>query len=143
MAFLNLEDMKGFVEVILFPEVYKAAFSQVRGGDPIVVRGTLDLSEDHVKIKGTEVKSLQEAAAHHQKTFHLRLSLASLTSMRLEALKEAILANRGPYKVMLHLGNGKQRETTIALSDQYRVDPSPSFQSHVKALFESLAMSLE
>ena len=143
MAFLNLEDMKGFVEVILFPEVYKAALSQVRGGDPIVVRGTLDLSEDHVKIKGTEVKSLQEAAVHQKKTFHLRLSLASLTSMRLEALKEAILANRGPYKVMLHLGNGKQRETIIALSDQYRVDPSSSFQSQVKALFESLAMSLE
>ena len=61
MAFLNLEDMKGFVEVILFPEVFKAALPCLKGGDPILVRGILDLSEDHVKIKGSEVRSLSES----------------------------------------------------------------------------------
>ena len=34
MAFLNLEDMKGFVEVILFPEVFKAASALFKGRRP-------------------------------------------------------------------------------------------------------------
>ena len=52
MAFLTLEDMKGFVEVILFPEVFKAALPCLRGGDPLLVSGILDLSEEHSQNKG-------------------------------------------------------------------------------------------
>ena len=34
MAFLTLEDMKGFVEIILFPDVFKAALPFLRGENP-------------------------------------------------------------------------------------------------------------
>jgi DNA polymerase-3 subunit alpha len=60
MGFLTLEDMKGFVEVILFPEVFKNALPYLRGGDPLLVKGILDLSEEHIKIKGLEVRSLPD-----------------------------------------------------------------------------------
>ena len=69
--------MKGFVEVILFPEVFKAALPCLRGGDPYLVRGVLDLSEDHVKIKGIEVRALSEMASPAMKTFHLKIPLSS------------------------------------------------------------------
>jgi len=39
MAFLTLEDMKGFVEVILFPEVFKAALPLLRGETPSLSMG--------------------------------------------------------------------------------------------------------
>ena len=73
MAFLTLEDMKGFVEVILFPEVFKAASPFLRGGDPLLVKGILDLSEEHVKIKGTEVHPLPEVPSSSMKPFHLKI----------------------------------------------------------------------
>jgi len=41
MAFLTLEDLKGFIEVILFPEVFKAALPSLRGGDPFSSRELL------------------------------------------------------------------------------------------------------
>jgi len=143
MAFLNLEDMKGFVEVILFPEVFKASLPCLRGGDPIVVRGSLDLSEDHIKIKATEIRSLLEGLTSSSKTLHLKIPLASLTKSHLEELKEVLLMNRGPFKVLLHLIDGGERETIIALSDQYRVDPSPAFQQRVQTLFKFPVLSYE
>jgi DNA polymerase-3 subunit alpha len=143
MAFLNLEDMKGFVEVILFPEVFKAALPCLRGGDPILVRGALDLSEDHVKIKGLEVHSLPGLTIATDQVLHLKILLSSLTKAQLENLKETIVANKGAYKVLLHLMDGKNQETLIALSDQYKVDPSPEFQNHVKNLFKSPLISFE
>jgi len=143
MAFLNLEDMKGFVEVILFPEVFKAALPCLRGGDPVLVRGTLDLSEDHVKIKGIEVRSLPEMVMPTNKTLHLKIPLSTLTKSQLEELRDILVANKGFYKVLLHLTDGKEGETVIALSDQYTVDPSPGFQNEMKNLFKSLWISFE
>ena len=143
MAFLNLEDMKGFVEVILFPEVFKAALPCLRGGDPILVRGALDLSEDHCKIKGIEVRSLPALVIPMDKLLHLKVPLSLLTKSQLEDLKGIIVANRGLYKVLLHLMDGKDRDTVIALSDQYTVDPSSSFQNAIQNLFRSSVISFE
>jgi hypothetical protein len=58
-------------------------------------------------------------------------------------LKEVLLANRGSFKVFLHLTDGGNGETIIALSDRYRVDPSASFQRHVQTLLKSSILSYE
>jgi DNA polymerase-3 subunit alpha len=143
MAFLTLEDMKGFVEVILFPEVFKAASSCLRGGDPLLVKGTLDLAEEHIKIKGTEVHSLQELASSPMKPFHLKIPLSSLTSSQLAGLKEIVIANRGASKVLLHIMGGNNRETVVALSDRYTVDPSQHFKNDIQQLFKSFPIVFE
>jgi DNA polymerase-3 subunit alpha len=143
MAFLNLEDMKGFVEVILFPEIFKGALPYLRGGDPILVRGTLDLSEEHVKIKGLEVQPLSESPSSFPKTLRLRIPLSSLTPSRLTDLKEIIVNHKGFYRVLLDLTNGKEQETVIALSDRYAVDPSEHFQDRIKHLFPSPGITFE
>ena len=143
MAFLTLEDMKGFVEVILFPEPYRSALAILRGGGPIVVRGTVDVSEDLVKIKGTEVTSLSEAPPSSAKTVHVKLPLSSTTRSQLSGLKEIVAANKGPCKIRLHFVEGRQRETIVAFGDQFAVDPSLDFQTRVKSLFESPLISVE
>ncbi|NWF92371.1 MAG: DNA polymerase III subunit alpha [Syntrophaceae bacterium] len=143
MAFLSLEDMKGFVEVILFPEVFKAALPCLRGTDPVLVRGVLDLSEEHPKIKASEVRPLSEVASPSKKTLHLRIPTSSLTPSQLIDLKKIIIAHRGMYRVLLHLSNGREGETVVALSDEYRVDPNPDFRSQVASLFGSPVLSLE
>jgi DNA polymerase-3 subunit alpha len=143
MAFLTLEDMKGFVEVILFPEVFKAALPSLRGGDPLLVKGTLDLSEEHVKIKGTEVRSLPQVPSSPTKSVHLKIPLSSISPVELEELKEVIVANRGSSKVFLHFIDGNNRETIVALSDRYRVDPSQNFNNTIQNLLKSSLISFE
>jgi DNA polymerase-3 subunit alpha len=141
MAFLTLEDTKGFVEVILFPEVFKAALPYVRGSEPILVRGTLDPSDEHVKIKATEVQAFQSGL--WLEDLHVKIPLASLTPPQLEELRGLIAENKGDYKVWLHLVDVKERETVIALSDQFTVEPSSRFQDHLRTLFQSSRISLE
>jgi DNA polymerase-3 subunit alpha len=143
MAFLNLEDMKGFVEVILFPDVFKAALPYLRGGDPILVRGILDLSEDHTKIKGSEVHPFLEGSSPSFKTLHLKIPLLSLTSSQLSDLKEIITAHKGFHRVLLHLIDGERQETIIGLPEQYTVDPSQEFRNRINELFEFPSLSFE
>jgi DNA polymerase-3 subunit alpha len=143
MAFLNLEDMKGFVEVILFPEVFKSASTCLRDGGPLLVRGSLDLSEDRIKIKAAEVRPLSGEPSSSRRSFHLKISQSSLTSAGLAQLKEVILAHQGSCRIYLHITNGEERETVIAFSDEYRVDPSPVFRDRVRTLFSSPNVSFE
>jgi DNA polymerase-3 subunit alpha len=143
MAFLNLEDMKGFVEVILFPEVFKNASHYLKGGDPLLVRGSLDLAEDRVKIKAAEVRPLAGLASSLPKAVHLKIPRSSLSQPGLAQLKEMILAHKGACRIFLHIANGDRQETVIAFSDEFRVDPSPVFQDRIKTLFSSPRLSLE
>ena len=143
MGFLTLEDMKGFVEVILFPEVFKASLPYLRGGDPILIRGTLDQSEDHVKIKATDIHPLPEISVPSSMAFHVKAPLTAVTPSQLEEFKGMIVNNRGGHKVILHLTAEDAQETTIAFSDQYTVEPSPHFQDHVKHLFQTSQISID
>jgi DNA polymerase-3 subunit alpha len=143
MAFLTLEDMKGFVEVILFPEVFKAALPCLRGGDPLLVRGILDLSEEHVKIKGTGVHSLPEVTLSPPTPLHLKIPISSLAPSQLTDLRDIIVANRGSSKVLLHFMGGNNREIVVALSDRYTVDPSQHFRNHVQNVFKTALISFE
>jgi DNA polymerase-3 subunit alpha len=143
MAFLTLEDMKGFVEVILFPEVFKAALPCLRGGDPLLVKGTLDLTEEHIKIKGTEVHALPGLPSSPVKPLHFKILLSSLMPSQLVDLKESIDANRGSSKILIHFIDEKKRETVVALSDRYTVDPSQYFKDTIQNLFKSSFISFE
>jgi DNA polymerase-3 subunit alpha len=143
MAFLTLEDMKGFVEIILFPEVFKSALPFLKGGDPILVRGTLDSSEEHVKIKATEVQAFSDMTSSSSKRVHLKIPFSSLRLSQLEDLKEMISSHKGTHQVFLHLIDGQQGETVIALSEQDTVNPSQDFQNHFKILFGTSYLSIE
>ncbi len=143
MAFINLEDMKGWVEVILFPDLFKTASSYLRGGEPIFVRGTLDLSGDQVKVKAKEIRPLSEVSSENPQILHLKIPMETLTPSSLKELKEVILAHPGSYQVYLHLINGDRPETVIALSDEYRVSPTSEFQEEVKILFPTPLLSFE
>jgi DNA polymerase III subunit alpha len=143
MAFLTLEDMAGFVEVILFPEIFKAAQPLLSGGDPILVRGTLDITEDHCKIKGIEVLGLSESAPSSPRTLHLKVPAAFLSTARLGDFKQIVTSHPGTYQLLLHLTDEGKGETVIALSRSYGVDPNPRFQTDVLNLFPSRTVSFE
>jgi hypothetical protein len=58
-------------------------------------------------------------------------------------LKESIDANRGSSKILIHFIDEKKRETVVALSDRYTVDPSQYFKDTIQNLFKSSFISFE
>ncbi len=52
MAYVNLEDTKGIVEVIFFPDLYGKQYSMIQSGKPLMVTGSLEKTdESSAKIK--------------------------------------------------------------------------------------------
>jgi hypothetical protein len=124
--------------------VFRAGATLLRSGDPIVVRGILDLSdENQAKIKALDLQPLSETPSTRPKILHIRVPVTSLTPALLEEMKKIVLVQRGECSLRLHLTNGINGETVVALSDQYRVDFSPAFQKTLEQLFESATLSVE
>lgn len=133
MAFLSLEDMKGFVEVILFPEVFQASLPHLKGDDPLVVRGILDMEDENPKIKATEVLPLSQSGETPVSKVHFILRSPGIARAQLMDLKRILLENPGDSAAVLHLIIPSQGETIIRLP--IKVDPSPSLLESIEATF--------
>lgn len=143
MAFLTLEDMRGFVEVILFPEVFKASQALVQKGEPLLIRGILDVSEDQCKVKAQEIEVLSEPAGDAQAPLHVRIPLSVVTPPSVAELKKIVTAHPGRRPIILHLVNGGKGETVIAFSERYGVEPSVRFQEEIRRLFQGVSVYSE
>ena len=63
MAFLQLEDLYGTTEVVVFPNVYERCASFTEADQVIAVRGTLNFREEEApKVLADEILPLQEAS---------------------------------------------------------------------------------
>jgi DNA polymerase-3 subunit alpha len=135
MAFATLEDLKGVIEVILFPDVFLSSLPYLKGDDPIFVKGILDVGEENSKIKASDVKPLSKIKESSISGVHIRLTTPGLTRELLERLKSILSGKRGLCPVFLHIVIPNRSETVISLPDQFNVAPSDDMAREVEEAF--------
>jgi len=135
MAFATLEDLKGVIEVILFPDIFLSSLPYLKGDDPILVKGILDKGEDNPKIKANEVIPLSTIKERSISGVHIRLTTPGLTRELLERLKSILLGKKGLCRVFLHIVIPNRSETVISLPDQFNVAPSDDMAREVEEVF--------
>ncbi len=135
MAFATLEDLKGVIEVILFPDIFLSSLPYLKGDDPILVKGILDMGEDNPKIKANDVIPLSKIKEKSVSGVHIMLSTPGLTGDLLERLKSILLRKKGLCPVFLHLVIPNRSETIISLPDNFNVTPSEDMATEVEEVF--------
>ncbi|MBI5873770.1 MAG: DNA polymerase III subunit alpha, partial [Candidatus Omnitrophica bacterium] len=142
MAFITVEDLKGFVEVIIFSDVYKKAVSYFSGDVPIIVKGKVDKGEEHIKIIANAVYPIAEAklgylAAQAKgigvNAVHIKADAAGLEADSLEKVKSVLSSHSGSAPVYIHILLD-DREVVISVSDDLMVVPSEKFVKDIEAL---------
>lgn len=110
MAFGEVEDLYGKVEVIFFPDAYSSCESMIREispADPLVVTGELEAKEGEAKIL---VKTLERASDAHQgqaKKVILKLRPDEVSVEQLRELKTHLLGARGKCPVRIDFEGGE------------------------------------
>lgn len=135
MAFVDIEDLKGTVEVICFPDCYAKAAPYLNGEEPLLIKGTVDKDERGVKIKATSVEPLSGAAQARTSRLRLRLEATGLTHEKMVLLRQTLARHPGACRVSLHLNVPGKGEAVLALPGQYRVDAAPALFDQVNELF--------
>ncbi len=135
MAFATLEDLTGFVEVVIFPEVYRACVDLLKSEEPVLVAGALDVGEEACKLLANEIVPLREAKEKLTKRVHFRLSAPDADPRRLRSLKDLMRRHRGGCEAWLHLVNPQRTETVIALPKDIRVAATDQIMDDAEKLF--------
>jgi len=128
----TLEDMKGAVEVIFFPQTVEQAPEGLISEDRVVLlTGRIDMKEEAPKLVASAVKAPDLSAA--ARPLRIRLPAASCTPDRLEELKGVLAAHPGSSPVLLHLIAG-EKTTILKLGGGHTVELRNGLFAEVKSL---------
>jgi DNA polymerase-3 subunit alpha len=136
MARATLSDLKGSVEVVVFPDLYKRVSAYLQQEElPLLIRGKLELNEEQAKVIASDLFPFQEAPEKLNLILHLNLSTPGVDLERLHALKQLLARHRGPTPVVLHLIVPQKSETVMRLGPGFRVRAVPEVIQGVEEIF--------
>ncbi|MCG6915961.1 MAG: DNA polymerase III subunit alpha [Deltaproteobacteria bacterium] len=123
LYFLRLEDYTGFVEVIVFADVYAKFEKYLFKGGLALVRGRIARELDQVRLVAEEVMFLEEAAEKLATSVRLHLSVEGFARESLGDLQQLIKSQPGPCPVYLHFNIGQHTEVIQKLPTPFNVYP--------------------
>jgi len=135
MAFVTLEDLTGFVEMVVFPETYQAAMELLKSEEPLLVSGTLDIGEESVKLMAGDVLALREVKDRLTSKVHFRLTTPGLDEAQLRALRDIMARHRGSCAALIHLVIPNRSETLLKLPESLMVAASDEIMDATEKLF--------
>ena len=123
MAYITLEDLKGSVSVIFFPDVYRTAFDLLHGEEPLLFKGTLDVADDSVKVIASDVSLLSTATERQHNAVYFTVDVKKSSVEDVELLGRRLKQFPGKCDGFLRLV-GEKSETVIYLGEDMKVDLS-------------------
>lgn len=135
MAYLRAEDLKGSVEVLVFPDLYKKVAADLALDTPLLFSGSVDRNDKGVKLKAVQIEPLARHRERAAKRVDIRLQSAGLSSDGLHNLKAILVRHPGSCPVYLSLKMPNDVQSTIMVDQEMRIQPSDLFLSDMEQGF--------
>ncbi|HWP92071.1 MAG TPA: DNA polymerase III subunit alpha [Thermodesulfobacteriota bacterium] len=136
---LVLEDMKGSVEVIVFNDLLRKSLPILEEkAEPVIVKGTVESSEERVKIRAKDIFSLREV--RNGSTVHISLKREDATRENLLKLKGVFETHPGESLIHLHVETSSG-EAVVEVGE-YKVNVHDRFLDDIERLFGSGVLRL-
>jgi DNA polymerase-3 subunit alpha len=138
MAFMQVEDLNGRVEVIAFPEFYASNLALLQQAkespEPLMVTGEFESKEGEPKVHASDIKRLEDAHSDRPVTVVLEIDPNRVAVDQLRSFKQHVLKNRGKSPVKLHFV-APDWSGRIELPKELRVEGTPQFAAEVNRIF--------
>jgi DNA polymerase-3 subunit alpha len=138
MAFFQLEDYIGRVEIIAFPEFYAtnmAILQEMKDTpEPILITGEFDVKEGEPKILGTSVQKLEDAHGGRTLSVVIEVDPTRIQVDQLRLFKQLVLKSRGKSAVHLRF-SAPGWKAKLDLPKELKVDGTPQFTAETNRIF--------
>lgn len=134
MAFLTLEDMDGFFEVIVFSDLYARNTSLLSEDALIMVSGRVSYRDSEPKLIAEDIVPIDLAEERFARAAHVRLMTAGTDEQTLARLLQVINANQGDCKLFLHCTTPEHQEILIESHLAKGLKPSLAAKEEIEAL---------
>ncbi len=138
MAFGQVEDLLGRVEVVFFPEAYQNCQDMLRRAaaeaEPLLVVGDIEVGEEAPKILVKSLEWVAEAHRNRVQQIVLKIDPSATSSSQLRELKKSFIEHRGKCPVRIQFVDKKFR-TRLDLPRTVGVAATPQMVEAVKKIF--------
>jgi len=74
MAVLRLEDLRGSIEVVVYPRTFAQVQDQLRQDEPVLIHGRIQVRDEEINVSAERVTSLSRFREEHARRLTLRLA---------------------------------------------------------------------
>ena len=134
MAIIRLEDLKGTVEVLVFPRTFKNAEKNVTEDAIVFVKGRVNLREDTPKIIAEEILPLDEARRKYTQGLSIELITTGLEKDTMSKLRSIFNKHKGSTPVYINLKAPKKKTVQIAAGREMAVSPTDELITEIETV---------
>ena len=134
MAFLNLEDKDGVIEVVAFSEPFTQARDLLAGDEPLALRAKVQHDEKATKLIANRILSMEEAALQAVDSVRIKLDAANMDRDAFGRLRHLLMSHSGGCRPVLHLVVEDKGEAILDLS-KLPVNPTHAFFEEMRLHF--------
>jgi DNA polymerase III subunit alpha len=123
-AILTLQDMTGVMEVLAFPESFARLETVLKSGEPLLLRGRVNVEEGAARVMVQEAKSLDQVApgAPGSAQIRVRVELGAMDEYTLDRLKELFARSPGSCPISFDLQDPDGSVATLRSNQRVRLD---------------------
>ena len=154
MAFIDLEDINGSVEVTVFASVYSQSSDFLLDDMPVFVQGKVQKNEKFAKIVAENIVPIDKVEEFWAASIHMTIDAVRTDSKALNELYQVLQSYPGKCTGFLHVVIPEKTETVIELPQEIKLRAGvtlvnevnrllgyPSVTTHCSAIKPSLAAS--
>jgi DNA polymerase-3 subunit alpha len=120
-----------------FGELYKKYYEVLHEEEPVVVKGTLDISggeeSSKITLMAQEVTLLAKALENPYKQVRFMVDACKVSPENISALITSMKKFHGKYESYMHIINGKS-ETIVYLGDDLRLDINDNMRKEADSI---------
>ncbi|MBU2591462.1 MAG: DNA polymerase III subunit alpha [Nitrospinota bacterium] len=123
MATVTIEDLKGLIEVIIFPKLYAKLSNMIYDNKIIWVKGALKFDKGKHSINAEDIHPLDQLRGYLSSTLHVEINPLTAAET-VEELKLVLSKYKGNSSILIHLRFIEGEGYKIAVDDSIKVDPT-------------------
>jgi DNA polymerase III subunit alpha len=140
MAILRLEDLRGSIEVVVFPRLYAEVQGLLREDEPLLIRARVNVRDEEINLQANQVMSLSRYRAEQARRLTLALESA-LPEAQLPRLVGVLAKTGGPCAV--HLRVATAGGSHVRLDTGLAVTPSEALMEELEEIVGPLAAQFD
>lgn len=134
MAFVDVEDIHGAVEVTVFPKLYASVQDILCADTPVFVQGQVQKNENTAKILADSVVRIQDAESTWAASLHIRIDTEAVDEQVLADLLQVLQKYPGACRGFLHVRIPAKTETVISLPEEMKIRAGVALRREVNSL---------
>jgi DNA polymerase III subunit alpha len=123
-AILNLQDMTGQLEALVFPEAFARLEALLKSDVPLLLRGRVSVEDAGTRVAIQEAKPLDDVAGAPENTarMRVRIDLSAMDEYTLDQIKTVLAGSPGPCPIAFDIFDPDGSMATLASNQRVRID---------------------